>query len=204
MEIYADNDGKKYFKVRKCFKNTIKLYLGFSFFIVFGLVFVTVAILPGVAVLVFGFSVMSILLLQNLKPGWAYYINQDGIRIKRTIKSRFFPREDIKALQILDNRAASRLLKSYQAKEVESVENSDVIGGFSSQIRLGKLIRYCSVPVVFTQEQKGNPLKISVDGVKTTGGFVLITFKDRSKHLLSPIDPESFTEAFEKSCPVYI
>jgi hypothetical protein len=164
---------KQRFAVRRSFRKTLVFYLAFSA------------------------SFVAILLAVNLKPGWVYRIDRTGITIQRPLKHGRIPLVSILQLRVIDSREVVSLSFPDQVEESLSTRSMDIRGAFLTRRRVGKIIGFSSVPIVFDETRVGGPVDIETVGGRASGDFVLVRTIDGSSYLLSPADPEGFVEAYK-------
>lgn len=185
------------FAVRRSFRNTVIFYLAFGVFGILGLVLLVRGETAGWILFAFAAAFIFLLLLVNLKPGWAYLIDRSGITIRRPLKPARIPRGSIVELQLLSAREAVAVVYPDQVEQVRSTRNVDIRSAFRAQRRIGKTVGYSSVPIVFKETRAGGPLDIEKVGAQTSGDFVLVITSEGDRYLLSPLDPKGFVQAFE-------
>ena len=196
-----DADLPRCFAVRRSFHNTLIFYVAFGAFGVLGLVLLALGETVGWIPLAFSAVFLVLLLLVNLKPGWAYLIDRSGITIRRTLKRSLIPRKSVAEIKLLTDREAVAAVYPDQVEEAQSTRNMDVRGAFRAQRRVGKTIGFSSVALVFNESRAGGPLDIEKVGAKTSGDFVLVITMEGNRYLLSPLDPQGFVQAFHDSAP---
>jgi hypothetical protein len=171
-------------------------YVAFGGFGILGLVLFVLGETVGWILVAFSAAFLALLLVVTLKPGWVYLIDRAGITIQRLLKRSLIPRESIAELKRITDREAVAVVYPEQVEQARSTRNMDVLGAFRAQRRVGKTIGFSSVPFVLSETRAGGPFDIEQVGAKTSGDFVLVTIKEGTRYLLSPLDPEGFIQAF--------
>ena len=123
------------FAVRRSFRNTVIFYLAFGVFGILGLVLLVRGETIGWILFGFAAAFLTLLLLVNLKPGWAYLIDRSGITIRRPLKPGHIPRKSIAELRVVSDREAVAVVYPDQVEQVRSTRNVDVRSAFRAQRR---------------------------------------------------------------------
>jgi len=185
------------FAVRRSFRNTVIFYLAFGVFGILGLVLLVRGETAGWILFGFAAAFLTLLLLVNLKPGWAYLIDRSGITIRRPLKPGHIPRKSIAELRVVTDREAVAVVYPDQVEQVRSTRNVDIRSAFRAQRRIGKTVGFSSVPIVFKETRAGGPFDVEQVGARTSGDFVLVRTSEGDRYLLSPLDPKGFLQVFE-------
>lgn len=152
----------------------------------------------GLLVTAFSGLMLTILLVKNLALGSFYEIQPQALFIKMGIFKKSIPLSDIKNSEIIHEKDLEKVLKDYQTAVYERTSARDVWGALKSQFQLGDLMRYCTVPVIFSETKLGGkftPSDLSTVlkySANTSGDFILITLANGKKHILSPVEHEKF------------
>jgi hypothetical protein len=206
------------YKPRISFKGMLPFYLISEFFLVVGMAFMfgvipiqnpeTISwfifqnwpsgLLMGAVITAFSVIFLTGLTVNTLALGSFYEIQSSNLLIKMGLFKKIIPLIEIVNSKIIHEKDLENTLKDYQKAVYERTSARDVWGALKSQFQLGDLIRYCTVPVVFSETKLGGkftPSDLSTVlkyGANTSGDFVLITLANGKKHILSPVELDKF------------
>ena len=147
----------------------------------------------GLGFLLFGSVFLLILFIQVLAPGSSYRINPSGLVLKRGGSRRVVPFSEIAAAGQISDDVAKGILAEYMEPAMRAEGSLDLRAWLKSNTKYGKLVRYCTVPIVQSKTTVGSRLNIVDFKAKTHGSFTLVRLSSGEKLLLSPSDTQSFT-----------
>jgi hypothetical protein len=179
------------------------------FYIAFGICF-----LMGIAGLIFGipsthllswgiigFSglILFILWQQNAAFDIRYELVEEGIFLKRFYLKKTISYQEIQKIRILTSIEAAAILGEKQEAEVRQ-RNELNFKAFKARKELNEIIKYASVPVIFSFRNSG--LTILNHSVTVKGDFVLIQTIDGEYYLITPKNMEEFVDAVRQKMRV--
>jgi hypothetical protein len=94
------------FAARRSFRNTLIFCVAFGLFFLLGLGLTVFGHRVGLVLTAFSAAFLVLLLIVNLKPGWAYLVDEAGITVLRTFIRSHIPRESITELKCISDREA--------------------------------------------------------------------------------------------------
>ena len=180
------------FGVRRSARNTMIFYLAFGVFGVFGVALLVMGTRGGWILIIFSTAFVVLIAAVTLKPGWCFRIDEKGIVVQRTFGSRRISADSIHRARRIGEHEAAAVVYPDQEAGANSTRSRDMRGAFRAQRKVGRIIAFCTVPIVFHERRAGNALGIEEVGAKTSGDFVLIDTDPGQCYLLSPQDPERF------------
>ncbi len=178
------------FKPLKSRKNRMLIIsLSISFLVFCVCVFLISEKITAAAVAGISFILLLIIVLETARFGWKYTIDENGILIKRTFKKYYIASDRIESVREISREQASKIVENIKRGKPDISHR----GGISSQIGLGRLIGFSSVPI---------DVKTEYSGASAGRGekLVLVRKKDGREYLLSPIESGIFVNTYKKVC----
>ena len=131
-----------------------------------------------------------------------YHVHPQGIYLKRSWFTRYYPREDIAFLKQIPDTRAMELANEINDRRVEGYNRIDPAMTISSHMDMGQLIAFSSVQFVGsdvsgTERGVGGPV-IHKSDVKTKGDFLVLGTKNGEVRLFTPKDMDGFVRQFEE------
>ena len=128
--------------------------------------------------------ILLMILMEMSKFGWRYWVDEEGIGIKRTFKRYTIPAEEIDTVKSIGWRQAEKILKD--ARQSSSK--------MQAQVDFGRIIGFSSIPIPVPDSRSapGKELRAS----KQSGAeiFVSVQRSDGRHYLLTPKDPKAFVK----------
>ena len=134
----------------------------------------------GIALTAASILFFLLILVEIAKFGWYYRVDEEGVVIKRSLKSYLIPADSIKEVKEIAWKQAEKILSRVQAQE----------SGVKGQIEFGRVIGYCSVPIPNPQKSKR--------AIPGEGKFVVLVKKNGKEYLLTPKDGKKFVRETRK------
>jgi len=200
MEIVYKNEVFEKFAPRVSLKNTWPFLI--ALFLILIMIVVAVFVLQEwkYGLIVSGFwLLLTLAMVTNVLPLGSWYgVSRSGLLLKRMYSVRMIPLAGLEEVKILDAEMVEKEMMSYYNAEIGNAYGKmDIIAGFKSRLAMGKFIKYCLVPIVFTGKQIGNPIIMRDVKANTVGEFVLVSTKEGEKYLLSPKEIAYFIRAIQ-------
>lgn len=113
--------------------------------------------------------------------GWRYQTDEDGLRIRRTLKSYRISADSIDSIAPVKPSTIATLVKRYKT-------GSHPAATGNKQVALGRLVGFSSLP-------------IPLDGSEPDpdGSYILLTLKSGRNYVLTPTDPDRFVQALRRA-----
>ncbi|MBN2458785.1 hypothetical protein JXB28_00725 [Candidatus Woesearchaeota archaeon] len=189
------------FAPRRYFKNTIIFYVICGLLLIAGIIVASGFMdrFPGsstgkievtsfqMGLIMIGFSslIIIIMLFNNLALGSYYSVGAEGITAAKGGSKQVFSFTEILDLKKVGASEAEQLMGSYDQPQPFS-SPSDIGEAMKSAYDSTKLIRFCTVPIVFSGREPATRV------AQTGGDFILLTTTSGDKYLLSPKDVDGF------------
>lgn len=201
------------FKEGKDFKPRVKhkmvwmFYVGCSFFICLGFVMLYLVGEDGLAAIISMDALMLIMIItiwyQASGRTIRYHINPKGLYLKRSWIKKLFAFDEIEEVRKIGRKEVELLAREYDNQRVSGVNSENLIDAMGGQAGFSYFIMFSSVQFVGVEargaEGVGLNQKIISSKIKTNGNFVLVTFKNGNKRIISPEDIGAFLSTYEEA-----
>ena len=188
------------FKPRRSLRTARVLIAVIGAFLVFGLImFFWTDPRFGLTMALISAVMMGVILIETARIGWLYSLDPSGIYIKRTFKRYHLAAELISEVKLIDWKHAKRVVDEAQlglAGTTAGSQGGNVKGSVKTQIEIGRLIGFSSIPFNVSQKRFSKPGTKSDAAAHSQAKFILVHRTDGRRYLLSPQD----TAGFLKTC----
>ena len=176
----------------------IAIVAGFAVFVTVTLVFIGRGF--GISMFVVSILLLIMIIMETSKLGWSYWVDEDGIRIKRTFKRYRIPADEVESVKSIDWNRAEKILQ--RVKNGESTAGSHGSGGgtgrMQRQVEMGRIIGYSSLPVPIPGSRSSPARELRRSKGSGTEIFVSVKRNNGRHYLLTPRDTKGFVKACRK------
>lgn len=199
LTYYVASEEYMQFKARKSIVGVRKFHIIFAAFIVFSVwVYFFADKTFGIVMAGISAALLLVILFETGRFGWHYSVDEDGIRVTRTFKTYFISADKIQTVKEISWSKVKEVIAQVQRGETMPSKSDAAKGGVRTQIAVGRLIGYSSVPISLSDSASGKSGKYRKSGNpngKKRGKeakFILLVRKDGNRYLLTPEKTKEF------------
>lgn len=142
----------------------------------------------------FWFSLFAIMYLSSYAWYTRYETKEDGLFCRGSFKKGLLPYSEISSCRVLSSQGFNEFMNRKAAGIAYSEAGSDLSGWAKASKKYGKSVQFATVQSAHSTISKGNFRNIVSVTSQTEGEAVLLTMKDGSEYLLTPVNPDALAQ----------
>jgi hypothetical protein len=190
------------FKARRSARNSIVFLAAFGLMAAGGVAaFLFGYRIEGIAVFAFGVVVMLVITAIVISPNSWYRIAAGSLQLRKGFAGRSIPLSSLRAARVVPAPEVAVTLREFVAPVILAETSMDPGGWAKAGKRYGRVVRFCSVPIVESRTSLGSERNVVQFDLKVTGEFVVLELDDGFPLLISPQDSREFARELRRQVP---